>query len=384
VRQIAVVTGSRADYGIYTPILRALRNEPSVAVFLLVTGAHLSKEFGLTVHAIEADGFEIAERIDMAVGPDTPEAIARSTALALGGFASAFARRRPDLLVVLGDRLEMLAAAAASLPFTIPVAHIHGGEATEGAIDDAVRHAVTKLSHLHFVALEAYADRIIQMGESPWRVTVSGAPGLDHLNDFTPLSRGELERDCGVLVTDSTLIVTYHPVTLEYEQTARQMTELLAALREVGAPVVFTFPNADTSSRTVIDAVRWYVSQAPDAQLTASLGTRGYLSLMSHAAAMVGNSSSGILEAASFRLPVVNIGTRQQGRVRGKNVLDVGYTRAEIAAAIRTALGREFRASLSDLVNPYGDGRAAERIVARLRSVELGDALLRKRFHEAR
>jgi UDP-N-acetylglucosamine 2-epimerase (non-hydrolysing)/GDP/UDP-N,N'-diacetylbacillosamine 2-epimerase (hydrolysing) len=384
VRRIAVVTGSRADYGIYTPLLRRLRDEPAVTVVLLVTGAHLSAEFGMTVRAIEADGFEIAERIDMQVGPDTPEAISRSTALAVSGFAAAFARRRPDLLVVLGDRLEMLAAATASLPFKIPVAHIHGGEATEGAIDDAVRHALTKMSHLHFAALEIYADRIIQMGESPWRVTVSGAPGLDHLVDFTPLSRAELQRACGVRVADGTVIVTYHPVTLEYEQTAWQMAELLAALREVRTPVVFTFPGADTGSRTIIEAARRYVAEAPDAQLTVSLGTRGYLSLLSHAAAMVGNSSSGILEAASFRLPVVNIGTRQQGRVRGKNVLDVGYTRAEIAAAMRTAVSREFRTSLADLVNPYGDGRAAERIVDRLRSVELGDALLRKRFHDAR
>jgi len=384
VRQVAVVTGSRADYGIYTPILRRLRDDPSLAVFLLVTGAHLSTEFGMTVQTIEADGFEIAARIDMEVGPDTPEAIARSTGLALSGFAAAFARRRPDLLLVLGDRLEMLAAATASLPFTIPVAHIHGGEATEGAIDNAVRHAITKLSHLHFVALEAYGDRIVQMGESPWRVTVSGAPGLDHLEGFMPLSRAQLERECGVRATNSTLIVTYHPVTLEHEQTAAHVTELLAALREASAPVVFTFPNADTSSRVIIEAVRRYVSEVADAQLAVSLGTRGYLSLMSHAAAMVGNSSSGILEAASFHLPVVNVGTRQQGRVRGKNVLDVGDARAEIAAAIRTALSHEFRATLSDLVNPYGDGHAAERIVARLRSVELGDTLLRKRFHDAR
>lgn len=383
-RQIAVVTGSRADYGIYSPILRRLRDEPPIALSLLVTGAHLSKEFGLTVQTIEADGFDIAERIDMEVGPDTPEAIARSTALALRGFAAAFARRRPDLLLVLGDRLEMLAAATASLPFNIPIAHIHGGEATEGAIDDAVRHALTKLSHLHFAALDVYADRIVQMGESPWRVTVSGAPGLDHLREFTPLSRAELERECGVRVADTTLIVTYHPVTLEYGQTASQVAQLLAALREVGAPVVFTFPNADTGSRVVIEAVRRYVNETGNAQLAVSLGTRAYLSLMSHAAAMVGNSSSGILEAASFRLPVVNVGTRQQGRVRGKNVLDVGDTRADVAAAIRTALSPEFRASLRDLVNPYGDGHAAERIVARLRSVELGDALLRKRFHDAR
>ena len=383
-RQVAVVTGSRADYGIYTPILRLLRDDPAARVFLLVTGAHLSKEFGMTVETIEADGYEIAERIDMEVGADTPEAIARSTGLALTGFAAAFARRRPDVLVVLGDRLEMLAAAAASLPFNIPVAHVHGGEATEGAIDDAVRHAITKMSHLHFVALEAYAERVIQMGESPWRVTVSGAPGLDHLNDFTPLSRTELERECGVRVADTTLLVTFHPVTLEYGRTASHIAELLAALREVGAPVVFTFPNADTSSRAIIEAARRYVSDVRNAQLTVSLGTRGYLSLMSHAAAMVGNSSSGILEAASFRLPVVNVGMRQQGRVRGKNVLDVDCARADIAAAIRTALSQEFRASLSDLVNPYGDGHAAQRIVERLRSVELNDTLLRKRFHDAR
>lgn len=381
-RTIGVATVARSDYSIYLPLLGKIQADPDLRLYLVVSGMHLSPEFGLTVEAIEADGFEIGERVEMLLSSDTPEGIAKSMGLGIIGFAQAYARFRPDVLLVLGDRFEMLAAAVSSLPFKIPLAHIHGGELTEGAIDDAIRHALTKMSHLHFVATETYARRVIQMGEEPWRVVVSGAPGLDNLHSVRLLSRKELKERYGVNLGEPLLLVTYHPVTLEYEQTEMQVRELLAALEEVDATIIFTYPNADTCGRLIIQMIQEFTTAHRQSQLTINLGTQGYWSMMKHANAMVGNSSSGIIEAASFKLPVVNIGNRQRGRLRGKNVLDVGYTRAEILKGIEQAVSPEFRATLSDMINPYGDGHAAERIVERLKRVELDDGLFLKRFHE--
>ena len=381
-RTIGVVTVARSDYGIYLPILQQIREDSDLRLRLLVTGTHLSPEFGSTVRAIEQDGFEIGERIEMLLSSDTPEGIAKSMGLGTIGFAQIYARLCPDILLVLGDRYEMLAAVVASLPFKIPVAHIHGGESTEGAIDEAIRHSITKMSHLHFVATKVYAQRVIQMGEEPWRVVVSGAPSLDNLLKFRLLSRDELEQQYGLNLSDSFLLVTYHPVTLEYEHTEAQMRELLAALVEVNAAIIFTYPNADTCSRVIIHMIREFAAQHQRAQVVVNLGMQGYFSMMKHAAAMVGNSSSGIIEAASFKLPVVNIGNRQLGRVRGENVIDVGCDHREIYAAIEKAISPQFRASLANLANPYGDGHAAERIVNRLKHVNLNDGLLRKHFYE--
>jgi UDP-N-acetylglucosamine 2-epimerase (non-hydrolysing)/GDP/UDP-N,N'-diacetylbacillosamine 2-epimerase (hydrolysing) len=381
-RAIGVVTVARSDYGIYRPILRRAQADPDLAVYLFVAGMHLSPDYGLTVRDIERDGFDIRERVEMLLASTSPEAVAKAMGLGTIGFAQAFARSRPDLLLVLGDRFEMHAAALAALPFTIPVAHIHGGEITEGAIDDALRHSMTKMSHLHFVAAEAYARRLRQMGEEPWRITVSGAPGLDNLRDTPLQSRAELAREFGLDLPGPFLLVTYHPVTLEYQDTAAQVTELLAALDAVDLPVVFTAPNADTHGRVIAGMLHDYAAARPRAYLVDSLGTQGYFSLMSHAAAMAGNSSSGIIEAASFALPVVNVGTRQRGRLRAANVIATGYGRDEIRAALERALSPAFRAGLAGLANPYGDGHASERIVARLKEVALDRALLHKQFCE--
>jgi len=382
VRTIGVVTVARSDYGIYRPILRRIRLHPELRLSLLVSGMHLSPEFGMTARAIEVDGFEIAERVEMLVASDSPEAIAKSMGLGLIGFGQVYARRRPDILVVLGDRFEMHAAALAALPFNIPLAHIHGGETTEGAIDEALRHSLTKMAHLHFVSTKAYAKRVVQMGEEPWRVTVSGAPGLDNLNETTLLRPAEIEEQLGVKVTRPWLLVTYHPVTLEAEDTGAHVASRCAALDECGLPVGLTYPNADTCGRVVLDGIRRYVDAHEDSRLFTSLGTVTYLSLMKHTTAMAGNSSSGIIEAASFGLPVVNIGNRQRGRLRAGNVIDVGYGRDDIRRGIERALLREFRASLEGLENPYGDGRASERIVSQLACVPLDRALLMKRFRD--
>jgi UDP-N-acetylglucosamine 2-epimerase (non-hydrolysing)/GDP/UDP-N,N'-diacetylbacillosamine 2-epimerase (hydrolysing) len=382
VRSIGVVTVARSDYGLYRPALRRIEAEPDLNLRLYVTGMHLSPEFGDTIKEIEADGFSIAERIEMLVSSDTPEGVAKSVGLGTIGFAQAFGRERPDLLVLLGDRFEMLAAASAALPFAMPLAHIHGGETTQGAIDEAIRHSLTKMSHLHFVATETYARRVWQLGEEPWRITVSGAPGLDNLGDISLLDPAEIEAKFGLRLTPETLLVTYHPVTLEYEQTEWQMQELLAALEEVHRPIIFTYPNADTRGRSLIALIEAFTAQHPQAQAVAHLGTQGYFSLMRHVAAMVGNSSSGLIEAGAFELPTVNIGNRQLGRVRGANVIDVGYGRSEIIAGIRRAVSPEFRASLRGMRNPYGDGHAAERIVNRLKSAPLDERLLLKRFYD--
>lgn len=379
-RTIGVVSVARSDYGIYLPVLRKIQQDPELKLHLIVAGTHLSPEFGLTVKDIEADGFEINERVEMLLSSDSPEGIAKSMGLGTIGFAQVYARFRPDILLVLGDRFEMHAAALAALPFKIPLAHIHGGEITQGAFDDALRHSITKLSHVHFVATQESARRVIQMGEEPWRVVVSGAPSLDNLRSLRLLRSEELEAKYGLCLNPSPLLVTFHPVTLEYEQTQWQVSELLEALRSCDLPVVFTLPNADTSGRLIRRMIETFAEGSPNVRTVANLGMQGYFSLMAQAIAMVGNSSSGIIEAPSFKLPVVNIGTRQHGRIRAKNVIDVGYRKDEIISGVRRAVTSEFRAGLQGLINPYGDGRAAEVITENLKKLVLNNRLIVKQF----
>jgi len=361
--------------------MRRMLKDPELRLVLFVTGMHLSPDFGLTVDAIKADGFEISEQIEMLLSSDSPEGIAKSMGLGAIGFSQAYSRTSVDLLLVLGDRFEMLAAVVAALPFNIPIAHIHGGEITEGAIDDCIRHAITKMSHLHFVATDEYRQRVIQMGEQPSRVIVSGAPTLDNLSALNLMNREEIERVYGLSRSSPFLLVTYHPVTLDHSSTQSQITEVISALEATSLDVFFTYPNADTSSRTIVREIQEATQRSHRMKVANSIGTRAYFSLMSHAAAMVGNSSSGIIEAASFRLPVVNIGSRQKGRTRPTNVIDVECNREGIEKGIRRALSGEYRQSLETLINPFGDGRASERIVATLKSVDL-NTLIHKQFHE--
>ncbi|MDP2318083.1 MAG: UDP-N-acetylglucosamine 2-epimerase [Acidobacteriota bacterium] len=383
-RTIGVVTTSRADYGIYLPVLREIESAPGMLVRMMVSGSHLAPEFGMTVRAIEDDGFAIGDRIEVLLSSDTPEATVKSMALGLLGFAQSFGRQRPDVLLVLGDRFEMHAAALAALPFRIPVAHIHGGEVTLGAFDDALRHSLTKLSHLHFVATEEHARRVRQLGEEAWRVTVSGAPALDHLGRMTLLSVDEVERQFGLRLGRHFVLATFHPATLDAADPAEQVGALLTALEGVGLPVVITMPNADPGGRAIRAVIQARAERNQLLQPIENLGTQSYFSLMATADVLVGNSSSGIIEAASFGLPVVNIGSRQDGRTRGRNVVDVDASPASIAAGLARALTPAFKAGLAGGENPYGDGRAAERIVARLQQVDLGAALTLKAFVDSR
>lgn len=382
-KTVGVVTVARSDYGAYRPVLRRITASRRLRLSLYVTGMHLSRRFGLTVREIKRDGFRIAARIPMLEDSDSPEAVARSVGRGIAGFARLFARARPDILMLLGDRFEMLAAAAAALPFTLPIAHIHGGETTQGAIDEAIRHAITKMSHLHFVATAAYRRRVIQLGEEPWRVTLCGAPGLDNVGQIKLLDRAATERAIGMNLSPAPLLVTFHPVTLEYLETARHVSELLAALERIRLPVVFTYPNADTAGRKIITAIKRYVRAHRNSRAVASLGTQGYFSLMRRAAAMVGNSSSGIIEAASFGLPVVDIGSRQCGRVRGRNVVHSDCERTAIAAAVKKVTSPAFRSTVRGLKNPYGNGHAADKIVKVLERSKIDRRLLMKRFYDA-
>ncbi len=381
-RKIAVVTGTRAEYGLLQPLLSLIRKDPRLELKLIVTGAHLSPAYGLTVREIEDDGFPIAARVDLGLGRDDALGIARAIARGVSGFAGAYARLKPDILVVLGDRYEILSAAAAALPFKLPVAHLHGGEGTEGVWDESIRHALTKLSHLHFPAAPAYARRILQMGEEPWRVHCFGSPGLDRIRGLKPLGKAPLEKELGTTLEPPVGIVTYHPETLGLAGQDR-LEAMLKALGRVPGTWIITYPNADAGGRAVIARLKAFARdyRAGRARLYESLGQPRLFSLMRLADVMVGNSSSAILEAPAFRLPAVNIGDRQKARIRAGNVLDVPRGSAEeIEEALRRCLEPGFRrsmriASLSPRASP------SRRIVEVLRTLRLEERLIKKGFH---
>jgi UDP-hydrolysing UDP-N-acetyl-D-glucosamine 2-epimerase len=379
-RRIGIVTVARSDYSHLFPLLETVVSTAGLELQLLVAAGHLSPRFGRTADLIARDGWTITAEVDCTEDSDRPDAVARSFGRAVTGFADALVRARPDVLVVLGDRFEMLGAALAALPLVIPVAHLHGGEVTEGVIDEQVRHALTKVSHLHFAATPEYARRIRQMGEEPWRVHMSGAPGLDRFRTMRYLSREELAERLGLPLRGPTILVTFHPVSLDLGAVGGHVEELLAVLESVEGDVILTYPGADAGSHGVIERVTRFAQARARTRLLTSLGDEAYASLLHHADVMVGNSSSGVIEAASFALPVVNIGDRQRGRVRAANVIDVGHGREEIRGALRRALSAEFRPTLAGLRNPYGDGHAAPRIVGVLERVELGPRLVTKRF----
>ena len=382
-RRVGVVSVARSDYGVYRPLLKRLAEAPDVDLALIVAGMHLMPEFGASLEEIEADGFTPAAKVDLDLRDDTPLAVARAMGTGTGRFADADQRLGLDLLFVLGDRFEMHAAAVAAVPFLLPLAHIAGGSLTRGAIDDSLRHSITKLSCLHFVETETHAARVRQMGEEAWRVHLTGALNLDNIAELPVLPPAELNHRFGIDLDLAAppLLVTFHPVTRDFAATRRHAEELLAALAAAGHPIVFTYPNADTGGRAVIDLIDAFVREHPRARAVPNLGVAGYFNLMRHARAMVGNSSSGLIEAASFRLPVVNVGERQDGRLAPANVIHVPCTKDAILNGIRRATSTAFRESIARLISPYGDGHAAERVLAVLRATDLTDPrLIRKDF----
>lgn len=378
-RTIAVLTTSRADYShLYWP-LHDLAQHPDVDLKLIVMGSHLAPEFGATVGEIERDGLPIAARIECLLSSDTDVGMAKTIGVATLSLADCFGQMRPDLLLLIADRYEMLAPGSVALALRIPIAHIEGGEISEGAIDDAVRNALTKMAHVHFTSTFAARDRVIAMGEESWRVHCAGAPSLDHLHRNTLDTREQLEQKLGIDLQQPTAVVAYHPVTIARD-TTREADELFAALAEVPAQLVFCYPNADAGSRELVQRTREFQQrQRPDSHVFVNLPALTYWSLLRQAQLMIGNSSSGIMETPSFALPTVNVGMRQQGRERARNILDAAPTRNEILAEISTALSPQFRDSLAGMQNPYGDGCAAPKIVEVLTSVPLGEDLLLKR-----
>lgn len=380
-RRVCVVTGSRAEYGLLYWVLHDLRADPAFELQLVVTGMHLSHEFGHTVGEIENDGFAVAARVDMIVSGDSAAATAKSIALGVAGMSDALQRLAPDIVLVLGDRFEILAAAQACLVHNIPVAHIGGGDTTEGAFDESMRHAITKMAHVHFTTNELSARRVRQLGEDPAQVHVVGNPGLDHLRRRALLDRPALEAGLGAPLGRRNLLITFHPVTLEPASGVAQFEELLAALDRQDEHTVlwFTRPNADPGGRAITAALEQWLAARPQrrAHVFASLGQLRYLSLMAQVDAVVGNSSSGLYEAPSFRIATVDIGERQRGRLAAPSVVHSVPERGAIAAAIERALALD----CSKVVNPYGDGESAGRIVAVLDGLPDPGSLLKKRFH---
>ena len=384
-RKICVFTGTRAEYGLLYWLLKEMQADSRIDLKVLVSGSHLEPEFGETWREITADGFAIDAKVDMHLDSDAPVAVAKSMALGLAGCADALDQLKPDLLVVLGDRYEALAVAEAALLLRIPIAHIHGGEATEGAIDEQIRHAITKMAHLHFAAAEPYRERILQMGEAPERVFTAGAPGLDHIGNIKLLGRSDLERKLGFRFGERNLLVTYHPATLDRASPVISFRRLLDALDHLPeVNVVITKSNADVGGRAINAAIDTYAGERRERVLAvSSLGQQRYLSVIAQVDAVVGNSSSGIIEAPAMGKPTVNIGPRQQGRVRAPSVIDCADSTDAILAAIGCALSPSAQEIAARRESPYGRGGASKRIKDVLATVEL-DFLLAKRFHPLR
>lgn len=378
--RIAIVTGTRADYGLVRPVARAIHAEAGWELGLIVTAAHLAREFGMTVEQIDADRLPIVARVPTLEMEDTGLAAARATGRGTIGTAEALDAWRPDLLVVVGDRSEQLAAAQAGLFLGLPMAHLYGGDVTEGAFDDAIRHAITKLAHLHFVSNEEARQRVIQLGESPERVHTVGSPALDEILAGPLLDREALADDLEISLNGRTAVVTFHPATLDPAPAPQQLDAVLGAVADVEPPltVVITRANADPQGRAVNARIDEWLAEHPAWHAFDALGPERYHSLLRHAAVVIGNSSSGLYEAPSFQVPTVNVGERQRGRLRARSVIDVAVDRQAIRAGIERALQGDWR----DTVNPYGDGRATPRIMAVLRALDDPGALVRKRFHD--
>ncbi len=380
--KIAVVTGSRAEYGLFKPLLHLIQKDRSLQLQLLVTGMHLSPEFGLTYQQIETDGYKIDEKVEMLISGDTDSAIVKSTAIGMMGMADALQRLQPDWVVVLGDRFETFAAAFAAHQAKIPVAHLHGGELTEGATDDAMRHAITKMSYLHFASTDIYRKRVIQLGESPDRVLNVGAIGLESIRTLKTLSKKELEKQLDMQFGKLNFLVTYHPVTMEKQTAEQQVRQLLAALdRFPEATLIITMPNADADGRVIMRLLEQYAKKEPErVKLFTSLGQLRYLSVLKQVQLVIGNSSSGIIEVPDMHIPTINIGIRQQGRVKSESVIDTKTDTNSIIKAIRHSLSPEFSRKCKKASNPYNKKGTAAAIIARIRKAGKLSSVKKKFF----
>ena len=381
-RKICVITGTRAEYGLLRWVMQGIQDEPELTLQIIATGMHLSPEFGLTYREIEKDGFHIDCKVEMLTSSDTSVGIAKSMGLGLIGFADALDALEPDLILVLGDVFEIFSAVSAALVARVPVAHLHGGEKTEGAFDEAIRHSITKMSQIHFVAAEEYRQRVIQLGEQPERVFLVGGLGIDNINRLKLLDRSALENSLDFKLGSKNLLITFHPTTLETSTAESQMEELLAALAALNdTQLIFTLPNADTDGRVMIKMVEHFVALHSNARAYPSLGQLRYLSCIAQVDAVVGNSSSGLTEVPSFKKGTINIGDRQRGRLKASSVIDCEPTNSDIASALEQLYSINFRASLSQVVNPYGEGGASAKVVSTLKYCDI-EGMVKKSFHD--
>jgi GDP/UDP-N,N'-diacetylbacillosamine 2-epimerase (hydrolysing) len=381
-RKICIVTGTRAEYGLLRWVMQGIKDESELELQVIATGMHLSPEFGLTFREIEKDGFQINRNVEMLTSSDSSVGIAKSMGLGLIGFADALNELKPDLIVVLGDRFEIFAAVSAALVARIPVAHLHGGEKTEGAFDEALRHSITKMSHLHFVAAEEYRQRVIQLGENPDKVFVVGGLGVDNIKRLKLLNRAELEASIDFKLGQKNLLITFHPVTLENSTSVKQMSELLETLAPLtDTQLIFTMPNADNDGRTLIKMVQQFVAKHPNARSYTSLGQLRYLSCIAQVDGVIGNSSSGLTEVPSYGKGTINIGDRQRGRLLARSVINCEPNRQSIQTALKELYSEKFQAMLSQVQNPYGNGGASEQILQIIKSCELG-SIIKKSFFD--
>lgn len=381
-RKICIITGTRAEYGLLRWVMQGIKDDSELTLQIIATGMHLSPEFSLTFRDIEYDGFVIDRKVEMLTSSDTPIGIAKSMGLGLIGFADALSDLNPDLIVVLGDRFEIFSAVSAALVARIPIAHIHGGESSEGLIDEAIRHSITKMSHLHFVAADKYKQRVIQLGEQPERVFLVGALGIDNIKKFNLLDREDLEVELTLKFGKRNLLITFHPVTLEGNSAEKQMQELLTALAELeDTKLIFTMPNADTEGRVLIKMIKQFVLEHDNAYAFSSLGQLRYLSCIAQVDAVVGNSSSGIIEVPIFKKGTINIGDRQRGRLQASSVINCEPTEKSITSALSTLYSSNFQMNLRNTTTPYDCGGASEKIVRIIKSTKL-EGLIKKFFYD--
>ena len=364
-KRIGIMTGTRAEYGLLKSLMQEINKDNDLELYLIVSGMHLSPEFGMTYKEIEEDGFQINAKVEMLLSSDSPAGISKSIGLGVIGFADEFQRADLDMLILLGDRYEALSAAICALVMRIPIAHLHGGELTEGAIDEGIRHSITKMSYLHFTSTEQYRNRVIQLGENPERVFYVGALGVENIKKINLMTKEELERSIHFEIDENTVIVTYHPVTLENNTVEEQFLNLLEVLdRNPKIRMIFTKANADTNGRIVNELIDKYAAQNSErACAFVSLGQKRYLSALKYCRIVIGNSSSGIIEAPSFGKPIINIGDRQKGRICADSVINCGYTQQEIQQAMETALTKEFENKASNCRNPYEKENTAANII---------------------
>ena len=382
-RKICVFTGGRAEYGILLPLLKILQAQKNIDLTILVSGMHLSREFGLTYKEIEKDGFECTEKVEMILSSDNPRSTCKSMGLGMISFSDALTRLNPDFLVVLGDRFESMSVVTTAMVCRIPVAHIQGGEMTLGAIDDHIRHCITKMSYLHFVTTCEYMNRVIQLGEAPERVFNVGALNVDSMKKIDILTKKKLEIEINFPIDERTILVTFHPITLENDTSEKYFSNLIMAIKKArNLRIIFTYTNADTEGRVINAMIDQYVDENPKTSIAfSSLGQLKYISCLKYIGAIVGNSSSGIIETPTFKTPTVNIGDRELGRVMARNVICCSHDAMSIKNAIDKSLSLEFKSSLKDMINPYEKKNTAVAIADILTKIEIPESI-KKTFYD--